>query len=99
MTAGMAANRPMPVASKASAMPGATTARLVVLVFAIPMKEFMIPYTVPNRPMKGPEEPTEARNCIPPERRLASVACTPPTAAEARLMVEPRCSPVIERPA
>ena len=27
----------------ASAMPGATTARLVVLVFAMPMNEFMIP--------------------------------------------------------
>ena len=33
ITAGMAATRPKAVASKASAMPGATTARLVVCVF------------------------------------------------------------------
>ncbi len=59
----MAANRPRPVASSASAIPGATTARLVVLVFAMPMNEFMMPYTVPNRPMNGPPEPSEARNC------------------------------------
>ena len=30
------------------------------VVFAIPMKESMIPYTVPNRPMNGPLEPIEA---------------------------------------
>ena len=34
-------------------MPGATTARLVVCAFEMPMKLFMMPQTVPNRPTKG----------------------------------------------
>ena len=51
MTAGMAANRPMAVANSASAMPGATTARLVLLEAAIDVNEFMMPITVPNRPI------------------------------------------------
>src|ERR1700709_2279960 len=49
MTAGIAATRPIAVASKASAIPGATTARLVVCAFEMPMKLFMMPQTVPNR--------------------------------------------------
>src|ERR1700716_4677869 len=53
MTAGMAANRPMAVASSASAMPGATTARFVVCISEIPMKLFMMPHTVPNSPTNG----------------------------------------------
>jgi hypothetical protein len=44
-TAGMAATRPIAVASKASAMPGATTARFVVCDFEIPMKAFMMRHT------------------------------------------------------
>src|SRR6478735_1893866 len=50
MTAGMAATRPIAVASSASAMPGATTARFVVCDFEMPMKLFMMPHTVPKRP-------------------------------------------------
>src|ERR1700687_1582931 len=53
MTAGIAAARPNAVASSASAMPGATTARLVVCSFEMPMKLFMMPHTVPNRPTNG----------------------------------------------
>ncbi len=50
------------MANKASAMPGATTARLVFLLTAIAWKLVMMPHTVPNRPMKGAVEPTVARN-------------------------------------
>jgi hypothetical protein len=49
------------VANKASAMPGATTARLVFLLLAIDWKLVMMPHTVPNRPTKGAVEPTVAR--------------------------------------
>src|SRR5258706_12050119 len=41
-TAGIAAASPSAVASSASAMPGATTARLVVCDFEMPMKLFLI---------------------------------------------------------
>ena len=34
-------------------MPGATTARLVVCDFEMPMKLFMMPQTVPNSPTNG----------------------------------------------
>ena len=57
MTAGIAATRPIAVASSASAMPGATTARFVVCAFEMPMKEFMMPQTVPNRPTNGEVAP------------------------------------------
>ena len=53
ITAEIAATRPIAVASSASAMPGATTARFVVCDFEMPMNEFMIPHTVPKRPTKG----------------------------------------------
>jgi RNA-directed DNA polymerase len=53
----MAANNPMAVASSASAMPGATTARLVVCALEIPIKLFMIPHTVPNNPTNGAASP------------------------------------------
>jgi biopolymer transport protein ExbB len=56
-TAGIAAASPKVVASSASAMPGATTARLVVCSFEIPMKLFMMPHTVPNRPTNGAVAP------------------------------------------
>ena len=45
-------------------MPGATTASEVFLVSAIAWKLFMMPQTVPNRPMNGAVEPTEARNVM-----------------------------------
>ena len=38
--------------------------------------------------MKGPDEPSEARNCCPPDRRLDRLAWTALTAAMARLMAE-----------
>src|SRR5580704_9484199 len=49
----MAATSPSAVASSASAMPGATTARFVVCAFEMPMKLSMMPQTVPNKPTKG----------------------------------------------
>src|SRR5258707_7397972 len=56
----MAAIRPIAVANSASAMPGATTASEVFLEAAIDWKLDMMPHTVPNRPTKGPAEPTVA---------------------------------------
>ena len=54
-------------------MPGATTARLVVLVFDMPMKLSMIPQTVPNRPTNGATAPIVAR--IPISRDIARALC------------------------
>src|SRR5262249_4440535 len=65
ITAGMAAARPHAVARSASAMPGATTARFVVWAFEMPMKLFMMPQTVPNRPTNGEVAPMVASKPIP----------------------------------
>ena len=59
-TAGIAANNPNAVANNASAIPGATIAKLVFLEIAIDWNEFIIPHTVPNKPIKGAVEPTVA---------------------------------------
>src|ERR1700716_3269417 len=72
MTAGIAAARPNAVASSASAMPGATTARLVVCDFEMPMKLFMMPQTVPNSPTNGDVAPMVASNPMPSLIRRAS---------------------------
>ena len=61
ITAGIAANKPSAVANKASAIPGATIAKLVFLEIAIDWNEFIIPQTVPKRPMNGAVEPMVAR--------------------------------------
>src|SRR5581483_4243415 len=61
----MAATSPSAVASKASAMPGATTARLVVWEWEMPMNAFMMPHTVPNRPTNGAVAPIVARTPTP----------------------------------
>ena len=60
------------MASNASAMPGATTARLVVCDFEIPIKLFMMPHTVPNSPTKGEVAPMVASNPMPRRIRRAS---------------------------
>src|SRR5450432_1284128 len=72
MTAGIAATRPIAVASSASAMPGATTARLVVCALEMPIKLFMMPQTVPNSPTKGAVAPMVARKLMPIRIRRAS---------------------------
>ncbi len=54
-------------------MPGATTARLVVCASEMPMKAFMMPQTVPNRPTNGAVEPIVARTPVP----LADAAARP----------------------
>ena len=61
----MAANKPSAVANNASAIPGATIAKLVFLEIAIDWNEFIIPQTVPNRPIKGAVEPTVAQKVNP----------------------------------
>ena len=58
----MAANKPRAVANNAYAIPGATIAKLVFLEIAIDWNEFIIPHTVPNKPIKGAVEPIVARN-------------------------------------
>jgi hypothetical protein len=65
ITAGIAANKPIAVASNASAMPGATTAKLVVCALDMPMKLFMMPHTVPNNPTNGAVAPMVASNPVP----------------------------------
>src|SRR2546423_897502 len=62
MTAGMAAPSPAAVATSASEIPGATTARLAEPCAPIPWKEFMTPTTVPKRPMNGQALAVVARN-------------------------------------
>jgi hypothetical protein len=52
----------MAVATRASAMPGATVASVTCCRLARPVKACMMPQTVPNRPTYGETEPTEARN-------------------------------------
>src|SRR6267154_115575 len=75
-TAGMAAARPNAVASRASAMPGATTARLVVCDCEMPMKLFMMPQTVPNRPTTGAVAPIVASTPVPRAMRRPPLAST-----------------------
>ena len=72
----MAATSPNAVASKASAMPGATTARLVVWDLEIPMNAFMMPQTVPNRPTNGAVAPIVASMPMPREICRAIAAST-----------------------
>ena len=59
----------MAVATSASAMPGATDASVACCTFDSPRKAFMMPHTVPNRPMYGLTEPADARKA-----RFASIA-------------------------
>ena len=65
MTAGMAASKPMAVATKASAMPGATIASVACFTWPKPMKAFRMPHTVPNKPTYGLVEPMVASNTHP----------------------------------
>ena len=55
----MAAASPTAVATRASAIPGAT-ASILPPPLARPAKESIIPQTVPKRPIKGEIEPIEA---------------------------------------
>src|SRR5437879_1038128 len=89
-TAGMAAASPNAVASSASAMPGATTARLVVCDFEIPMKLFMMPQTVPNRPTKGAVAPMVARTPVPRRMRRPQAGALRSSPAATRVRDEGR---------
>src|ERR1700675_1476457 len=84
MTAGIAAASPIAVANSASAMPGATTERLVFCAAAIPAKLRMIPHTVPKRPMNGAAEPSVARNGRRNSRRRSSAFNANPIAPPLR---------------
>ena len=61
-TAGMATKRPTAVATRASAIPGATVASETLFISAMAENECMIPHTVPNRPMKGAVLPVVAKS-------------------------------------
>ena len=91
--AGMAAIRPMPVASSASAMPGATVARSVFFVAAICVNACMIPNTVPKSPMNGAVEPVVARYPMPLPSRSPSRAIATSIARSIRA-----CAPAISPP-
>src|SRR5262249_27996658 len=60
-TAGIAAKRPIAVATSASAMPGATCASVACATLERLRKACIIPHTVPKRPTYGLTEPVEAR--------------------------------------
>ena len=60
-TEGMATNSPSAVAKRASAIPGATTAKLVFWAIAIYWKLCIIPQTVPNKPTNGAVDPAVAK--------------------------------------
>ena len=49
--AGIAAKRPIAVAIRASDIPGATADKVACDAHARPLKEFIIPHTVPNNPI------------------------------------------------
>src|SRR5690242_17583435 len=88
----MAATRPMAVANKASAMPGATTASEVFCDAAIDWKLVMMPATVPNRPIKGPAEPTVAST-----NSFRSMCSTSRAMATSMTFSMRICSPANER--
>src|ERR1700755_660669 len=102
MTAGIAATRPIAVASNASAIPGATTARLVVCDFEMPIKLFMMPHTVPNSPTKGEVAPMVASKPMPSRIRRASARTIsakpgPPRLCDAAAAETPRRHPRLAR--
>src|SRR3954465_5246938 len=72
MTAGIAATRPIAGASSGSAIPGAPTGGVRGGGFGTPVKLFMMPHTVPNRPTKGEVEPMVASTPMPTRMRRAS---------------------------
>ena len=61
ITAGMAANKPIAVATKASDIPGATALMVACVASDNPWKEVIMPHTVPRRPIYGLTEPTLAK--------------------------------------
>ena len=61
MRAGIAVNKPKAVATRASEIPGATTVIDTCVNWARPPKAFIIPHTVPKRPIKGLTEATVER--------------------------------------
>ena len=88
----MAATRPIAVANSDSAMPGATTASEVLCDCAIDWKLVIIPATVPNRPIKGPAEPTVAST-----KRRRSMVSTSRAMATFMTFSMRICSPAKER--
>ena len=72
--------------------PGATTAREVFFEAAIDWKLVMMPQTVPNRPMKGPAEPTVASTRSRRSRRSTSRAMVTSMTFSMRI-----CRPAKER--
>jgi hypothetical protein len=71
----------MAVAINASAIPGATVDSVACCTWDKPRNEFMMPHTVPNKPIYGLTEPTVARNCKP---FSSSISCAVIATCKAR---------------
>ena len=99
ITAGIAANSPIAVANSASAMPGATTARLVFCWLAIDVKLRMMPHTVPNSPTNGATDPTVASTLSRSDSWSISLATADPIVVPSRSRVPSRSMrlPWVER--
>ena len=95
----MAANRPIAVAKSASAMPGATTARLEFCSAAIAAKLRMIPQTVPNKPTNGATDPVVARKFKRLDKRSVSAAIAASITVNSRSRVPARSIvfPLVDR--
>ncbi len=75
-------------------MPGATTARLVVCSRDMPMKLFMMPQTVPNRPTKGAVAPMVA-STLKPRRIRRPLAASIRSSREAMRSLMPSRSALL----
>ena len=68
----MAVNKPSAVAIRASAIPGATVARLAFIWIPISWNEIIMPQTVPNKPINGATEAVVARKPFNRSKRMIS---------------------------
>jgi len=66
----MAATNLRAISNSASAMPGITTARLMILACEVQIKLFIMPRPAPSKPTKGPMALMVTRNPYPPMNRV-----------------------------
>src|ERR1039457_2260415 len=75
--AGMATSKPVTVATKAAATPGAMAVRVAALLSAMPAQVDITPQTVPRKPMNGPPATAVDSTIMPFSNDIAS----PPAAS------------------